>query len=256
MQLLQTYETSIFDRDNKWNLAFLVVPQRTTSTKGLSLNLPEIAEALDLEIPVETMAITISRLPEALSAILVADAKGGSAQDIFEAAVRRRIDETLAADYGSAMRFAEQVCFCEVLPFEQSPVAGASIATLLAKSGGVGVGAYVGFALSGSTPLALITVPLGMIICGAASGAAMGLQDGLRKLTSQWLTGKTKKTDRPKKKKTETKEKELKESLRNTLEEAEQFLREMDTRLPRGKHEQQQKQQEQPQRQTLKSRSR
>jgi hypothetical protein len=47
------------------------------------------------------------------------------------------------------------------------------------KASGMGIGAYVGFVAAGSGPLLLITVPAGMIICGAAAGIGKAIEDGL-----------------------------------------------------------------------------
>jgi hypothetical protein len=61
-----------------------------------------------------------------------------------------------------------------------------------ASTTGAGIGAYVGFVLTGPAPTALllISVPAGMIICGAAKGIADALENGLRDRLLRFLRGK------------------------------------------------------------------
>jgi hypothetical protein len=76
-------------------------------------------------------------------------------------------------------RFLRYLTFADVIPFEASPLEPTSIVTALASASGPGIGAVVGFIVGGPTPLAVLTVPAGMIIGGAAMGVAQAVQDGL-----------------------------------------------------------------------------
>jgi hypothetical protein len=73
------------------------------------------------------------------------------------------------------------VTFGDVVPVELSPLGAESLAGVLTKAGGGAVGLVVGVASSGGTPLLLLTVPAGMILCGAAAGIASALEQGLRR---------------------------------------------------------------------------
>ena len=79
-----------------------------------------------------------------------------------------------------AFAFAEYLAFSPVIPFEASPLEAASLAGMLTSASGMSAGAAAGFLAAGPTPLALVTVPAGMIIGGAAAGVARALEEGLR----------------------------------------------------------------------------
>jgi hypothetical protein len=74
--------------------------------------------------------------------------------------------------------FARYLVVEPAVPFENSPLSGLSLHDI-AKSSGVAVGAYIGCVMAGNTPLLLVTVPAGMVICGVASGVAHGLEEML-----------------------------------------------------------------------------
>lgn len=79
-----------------------------------------------------------------------------------------------------ADRALARVAYSEpLIPFEESPLQALSLKDIVHATG-VAVGAYVGFVVAGSNPLLFITVPAGMVICGAASGLGRGIEDGLR----------------------------------------------------------------------------
>src|SRR5262249_29369501 len=106
------------------------------------------------------------------------------------------------------LRFAEKVSFEPLIPFEGSPLTSESLAKLATTATGAGFGAFVGFVAFGSGPLLLITVPAGMVICGAAKGIAQALEDGLRDRLLRWIKGEkepTSKKERSKKQEPPTK---------------------------------------------------
>jgi hypothetical protein len=74
--------------------------------------------------------------------------------------------------------FVEYLSFADVVPAESSPLTRRSLAALTAS--GTATGVYLGFFMvAGGTPLALLAVPAGVIICGAAFGISKGLEGGL-----------------------------------------------------------------------------
>jgi len=94
---------------------------------------------------------------------------------------------TLAHHLGGAGDFVTYCFYKEVVPFVSSPLRAEAIADIIKKAGGVGFGAYIGCAVAGMTPYLFITVPLGMIICGAAAGVGSGLEKGLTQLLRRKL---------------------------------------------------------------------
>lgn len=75
------------------------------------------------------------------------------------------------------------------VPIEFSPLGANSISTFLQNASSTAVGAYAGYLLAGPTPLLLLTVPAGMILVGAASGVAKGLEEGLRRKLINVISG-------------------------------------------------------------------
>jgi hypothetical protein len=100
---------------------------------------------------------------------------------------RMRFSESISPDY---LAFAEYITLAPLVPFEQSPLTGVSLGTIFA-TGSIGViGASLGLVLAGGpTPLLFITVPAGLIVCGAAMGVAEGLQQGLRRRLTRAIGG-------------------------------------------------------------------
>src|SRR5262245_51923621 len=96
----------------------------------------------------------------------------------------------ISAFAAADMRFAEVIAFDEVVPVEHSPLKAEALATLVTKATGAGLGAFAGFVAFGASPLLLVTVPAGMIICGAAKGVADALESGLRERLMELLRGK------------------------------------------------------------------
>lgn len=66
--------------------------------------------------------------------------------------------------------FAQHIAFADIVPFEESPVALISLASKAAalSKNGVALGAFIGVAAGGLTPLLLITVPSGIVLCATA----------------------------------------------------------------------------------------
>jgi hypothetical protein len=89
-------------------------------------------------------------------------------------------------------RFSEYLSYAEIVPFQASPLDLHSLAGIATLSP-VGIGATIAFAVFGlgASPLLLIAVPAGMIVCGAAAGIAQGLNEGLRHKMLSFLQPRT-----------------------------------------------------------------
>ena len=69
-----------------------------------------------------------------------------------------------------SLQFGEYVAFAPVVPIESSPLAGhslASLATSASQRGPLVLGSVVGFMAASNTSMLLLTVPAGLILCGA-----------------------------------------------------------------------------------------
>jgi hypothetical protein len=174
----QLYETTLYDQGGNGDAGFLVVPRRSFAEPGLLDAPDDLAEELGVD--------GFRTLDEATSAWpAVAVVLAGSNDLVRELLVSK--DESdwvlaLNAVLPSARRgFASYCVTANVIPFEQSPLSAVSLVGLLSRGtgGAVAAGGGIGFLISGPTPLALVTVPAGMIIFGSAFGLARGLQRGL-----------------------------------------------------------------------------
>jgi hypothetical protein len=66
------------------------------------------------------------------------------------------------------VEFAHELAFTELVPFEASAPIFRSLASISIIGGVLTAGTKVGLVAAGATPFVLITVPLGIILCGAA----------------------------------------------------------------------------------------
>jgi hypothetical protein len=80
--------------------------------------------------------------------------------------------------------FAQHIAYEPVIPFESSPLRGASLAQLL-TAGGTAAGGAVGY-VEGHIVMILV-VPAGIIIAGAARGVADALHIGIRAKLLAWM---------------------------------------------------------------------
>jgi hypothetical protein len=86
------------------------------------------------------------------------------------------------------LEFCTQLAYARIIPWESSPLGAESLATLAAssvKAGTVTLGATVGFIAAGKTPLLLITVPLGIVLCGASVSFAKWIEENRSKVWSR-----------------------------------------------------------------------
>ncbi len=173
MDIVQTLETTVASRLIQEALQFVVVPRRSFSDPTVLDHPTEklIVELLGLEAP--QRLDTTSDLVLLFSALL-STTPPTAGRTFGNLTVPLDLMDSARADL--AHRAVED----PLIPFEESPLDFASIASLVSGASGVGIGAYVGFVVSGGTPLAIITVPGGMIIGGAAAGIGAALEKGLR----------------------------------------------------------------------------
>ncbi|QGZ59107.1 hypothetical protein [Paraburkholderia acidiphila] len=188
----QLYETVIHDEATKSSFFFCTVPERSLpqalNDGGDSITDISMPESLCEQLNLRTLVrVEAEELPQAIRIFLDAP------QELYEIADDPSVEAEKASFLARSLResgserltaaqrqFATYLTEAPIVPFEQSPLEPTSLLGIVTRVSGTGIGAYIGFVVVGSSPLLLITVPAGMVICGAASGLAHGLEDGLR----------------------------------------------------------------------------
>lgn len=175
--LAQLYETEVEQREIDKAVRFLTVPARSLGWGPDILHSPEELMG-ELEVRPLGGPLYASELPYAIASILLRD-DAEEARQHFDL-VRERLP-AFVDDHAAVLQFSEYLTFAPIVPFEHSPLGGEALAKLLTRASGAGIGAGIGIMVAGGpTPLLLVTVPAGMIICGSAKGIADGLEEGLR----------------------------------------------------------------------------
>jgi hypothetical protein len=181
VELAQLYETTLIDRGSGLEARFIVAPARSFLDSELLRQPDRLAERLGMPSPMRPLA------PSFLPAVLAATyAPPGTAEELMDRLRWPELDFRglyLPRWYGpvaqGAADFLTYASYAEVIPFESSPLDAKSLASVVTSASGVGAGGYFGFLVAGGSPAAIITVPLGMIIGGAAAGVGRALEEGL-----------------------------------------------------------------------------
>jgi hypothetical protein len=97
---------------------------------------------------------------------------------------RREVKTEARAGY-----FCSKVALEALIPIEESAPRGRSLASLAEQAGSAGLG--VGYFVAGGSPVVVVYVAAGLVVVGAASGIARGLQEGLHVKLVRWLTGES-----------------------------------------------------------------
>jgi hypothetical protein len=160
----QVFSTTLCDRYQSQSLSFTFVPARSMQNSIT----PDLYTAKNLIEPTANYVYEIppSYLPAALASLLADEPQGNP----FSWAEQLPGPGTVWVPPNS-LGFAEYVAFAELIPIEGSPLASKSLLTVA-----VGLGAKIGLIAGGATPLVLLTVPPGIILCtaGAVFGPALG----------------------------------------------------------------------------------
>jgi hypothetical protein len=180
------------------------VPARSIMDKSLLRSPPTLFNRLELRtlisVPrgylIPALAYCLSPNPPLFT--------GGQITVLFRDAVSRipergefppppKQEEKLSTEeqlHSPILEFAEYLALAPIVPFEESPLIGSSLGAIFATGSAVGTGTAIGFIVAGGpTPLLALTVPAGIIICGAAVGVAEGLQAGLRHRLTRLIGG-------------------------------------------------------------------
>jgi hypothetical protein len=191
VNMLQTYETSILSDDSDHAIHVVVVPKRSLPLSG-DFPLETVFQELELTKLAPTDPSNLARHLAVLFSSQLPNHE--LPQTLASAAMATNPQFQPSPD---DIRFAEFVSFERLIPIEESPLSQESLAKLATTASGVGIGAFIGFVAFGSSPFLLITVPVGMIICGAARGVGQALEEGLRDRLVRWLKGEKAERPRP-----------------------------------------------------------
>jgi hypothetical protein len=170
MEILQTYETTLYDSTGNLGFTVLSIPLRSYIKKGHGeLDLDTVAD--------DVFGSTIAELgpagidPQTIAELFQSDSKAQKASP------RDR------------STFCSYLANADIIPFEQSPLSATSLANIAlksAKAGSIGLGTTVGFlAAGGSSPMLLITVPFGIVLCGAAMSFTKWLEENRKTIWSR-----------------------------------------------------------------------
>jgi len=182
----QFYETEIAARGTDLAVRFIVLPTPPNTPAGEWINPGIVLPQLELR-QLSQEPLSPSLLPAAIASLLQA----AEAPEPHDRYAVEHLDLVVhyptqfVHDHPDVAAFSEYVAFAPVVPIEQSPLSTAALGQLLTV-GGIGGGIGL-LAAGGPTPLLLVTVPVGIILCAAAKGAGEGLADGLRHRIRQWM---------------------------------------------------------------------
>jgi hypothetical protein len=159
----QYYWTTIADRFSDRTLSFAVVPARSFNSGQIPAQVEQQLGFTSLTGP----ELEAWHLPTILAELLKA---GVLPQALSVTIANLRSGTQILVDPFS-LGFAQYVAHSDLIPFEQSPLKGKSLMSI-ALGGGIKIGLLAG----AGSPIVLLTVPLGIIVCTAAAavGPALG----------------------------------------------------------------------------------
>jgi hypothetical protein len=187
MTLIQTFETSISNKSGEYAGRFIIVPRGAMAVNKASWEIDTLKKMLNLSILEPIYPLNLSR---AVASLLRARETGYDVMGYYKDAINAP-SEVLRELFGEELlSFVEQLCFFDLVPLEESPFDLEPFAKLFTKaSKASALGAFAGWVIAGGTVWILVTMPACMIIFGAASGIAQGLEEGLRVRIGNWLKG-------------------------------------------------------------------
>jgi hypothetical protein len=167
-ETIRLYETTILDPERKYAAQLLVVPKRAFWEGNLSLleNPSQLMDTLGLELlqPLPSPAY----LPHALAAAFSAYDNKDEASQLLQKMLAGPQEHAFENIAPALIEFCHELAFAELVPFEASSPIFRSLANVTIMSKIVAAGTTIGLVAAGGTPFVLVTVPLGIVLCGAA----------------------------------------------------------------------------------------
>jgi hypothetical protein len=170
-QPAQYYWTTLFDQYQPQSLSFAFVPLRSFTNNEIP-RLDVIARVLDAQ-SLGSQQIQPWHIPALLACLLPGY---GPLQSPFELMTQLTSGSPIMI-HPYKLGFAQYIAHSDVIPFEESPLKGKS---LMSIAGSAGV--TIGLLAAGGTPMVIVTVPLGILLCTAAAELGPELGKRLPKL--------------------------------------------------------------------------
>jgi hypothetical protein len=153
----QFYESTVYDRDGDDGFTFITLPRR-----ALSDELSEVV--LEKGIPSHAYIFVLFLDPTESEPVKALDADS----------LLGLVD--MARGVTGHDNFTQYLVNEAIIPFEASPLQTKSLVEITSTAGATAALGY----FASEHPLILVTLPAGIIICGAALGVSEALQRGLR----------------------------------------------------------------------------
>ena len=168
MSSVQVYETTVTDGAGNWIARIAVFPQRAFHERQVPTGEASLRELFGFTTFQQLE--TVSALPRVLAVLLAQDEVEQFPYPSSGAPSTLSLPPPSVVE-PALFKFAEELSFTEVVPFESSPLSLqslASIALKAAQGGATPLGAVTAFVAVGPTPLLLVAVPAGIVLCGSA----------------------------------------------------------------------------------------
>lgn len=178
----QVFETVVVDQDGGAGVRFTYVPTGAISRESPWEPFESVMDELEM---LDRTAIPIGWLPPALIALLRSDMGVTDPEELRRLWDFEHPFEGLLQD--PQVEFAYYLAYADLIPHRNSPLDVRSLASLAVTSAPGGLGGLIGFAAVGSGPLLLVTVPGGIVLAMAATGAGRAIGDALDHHIRRWL---------------------------------------------------------------------
>lgn len=186
MPLLQTFETTILSAEHDFRGEILFIPNRSFRRPTLTAPGADAHAVIHRLGFQEIGQINESQLENAIALLLASPYHlRAYLHDPHSPAHFEYVTE-------EHRHFAREFATENLVPIEQSPLTTEALNKLIAQvpKGPVGLGTLAGvYVATGGTPMLLLWVPAGIILCCVAVGIGKGLQTGLQKKLQRLLRG-------------------------------------------------------------------
>ncbi|WP_141340267.1 hypothetical protein [Bradyrhizobium sp. USDA 3458] len=185
MNIPQSYETIVFDEGRTYGFHMFVVPWRSVPPTFSNKSIELLSKDIKLTDPID---ISPAYLPHALTALVPEGDPLPNVESFNELRVAFG-----AAGRRPEFKFAQQVAFARIVPFESSPLTAEALASILvsgvAGAGAVGIGAKLGIVAFGATtgPALLLAAAGGIVVVTLASSAGTEIGKGIAAKVQEWM---------------------------------------------------------------------
>lgn len=170
----QVYETTIVDSESGLSAHFITVPARSLGGDSYQSQRSEgPLESLGL---LRLADVPLGMTARSLAACLVSEDADDFLQRFHDSFKEETVHPSTSLPHH--FEFAEYLTFARRVPFEEDSLSADSLGNIL--TGQIhGNAAYMSYERT-NTPVLAVTIPSGILICGATSQVAAALEDGMR----------------------------------------------------------------------------